>query len=353
MKHLLFIKHRDFNARTVENDLAILQSEYIVKINEVNTVKGLYFFAALFTQFFYLLFNIYRFKLIYIWFADYHSLLPVFFSGFFGKKSVVNIGGYDADEILTGSPRSLKERFRRFCVRYTVKNASMLLPVSDSIREYLTQFVSPDKCETMYCCIDTEIFQPPEVIPQKENLVITVGGGGSFVKEALRKKLDFFIELGGRFNMVHPEYNARFFAIGHNPGTATYEFLCKLITSPNVVLMPSTKTTGELIDYYKRASVYTQLSLYEAFGIAQVEAMLYGCIPVSNPGGAIAEVVGDAGFLINNYDMNEYILKIKEIFDKKHDELRNKAKVRVISNFSLEHRRKKLLNSVEKLLKTS
>ncbi len=66
--------------------------------------------------------------------------------------------------------------------------------------------------------------------------------------------------------------------------------------------------------------------------------MLYGCIPVSNPGGAIAEVIGDAGFTVKDYNTDQYIRILKEIFDKKHEALRIKAQERAINNFSLEAR---------------
>lgn len=343
MTPLLFIKHKGFNARTVENDVSILAEKFSVKMYEVNTSKGIGFFTAFLKEWFWLLFNIYRYKVIFIWFADYHSLLPVFFSKLFGKYCVINIGGYDADEILHSAPKGLKEKFRKFCVVYSVKNCSKLLPVSDVINSYLQQAVPADKCETVYCCVDTVKFPPAETIPQKENIIVTVGGGGEFIKEAKRKRLDFFIELGSEFSKRYPEYSAKFIAVGHNIDTETYKYLSGLINSANVQLKPATKTVDELISYYINASVYMQLSFYEAFGIAQVEAMLYGCIPVSNPGGAIAEVIGDAGFTVKDYNIDEYIRIIKEILDKKHEELRIKARNRAVENFSLESRRNKLL----------
>lgn len=349
MTPLLFIKHRDFNARTVENDVSILSEKFEVKMYEVNTSKGIGFFIAFIREFIYLLFNIFRFKVVFIWFADYHSLLPVFFAKLFGKYSVINIGGYDADEILPGSPNTLKDKFRKFCVTYSIKNCTKLFPVSDVIKSYLEKAVKSDKCETVYCCIDTDKFPPPEVIPQKENLVITVGGGGKFIKEAKRKRLDFFIELGEEFNKRFPKYNAKFYAIGHNNDTVTYKYLSEMITDKNVELKPLTGSVNELIDYYKKASIYMQLSYYEAFGIAQAEAMLYGCIPVSNPGGAIAEVIGDAGFTVKEYNSDEYIKIIKEIFDHNHESMRQKTKLRSLSNFSLDSRRKKLLEILKNI----
>ncbi len=295
-------------------------------------------------QFFYFLFNSKKYDIFFIWFADYHSFIPVFFSKMFKIYSAVNIGGYDADEILIGKPHSLKEKFRKFCVSYTVKNCSKLLPVSDVIKAYLKTAVDESKCSTVYCCVDTGSFSGDAGFDNKKNIVVTVGGGGEFIKEAKRKKLDYFIELGNEFNNRYPEYNAQFLAIGHNENTNTYNYLSSLIKSQNVKVLPLTKSIDELVELYKRASIYMQLSLYEAFGIAQIEAMLNGCIPVSNPGGAIPEIVGDAGFLIKEYDIEKYILIIKEILDKKHESLRLKNKQRVLNNFTLDVRRKKLLS---------
>jgi glycosyltransferase involved in cell wall biosynthesis len=313
---------------------------------EVNTTKGIRFFTALLGEFFYLLFNVFRYRVIFIWFADYHSLLPVFFSKLFGKFSAVNIGGYDADEILIGEPKSLKAKFRKFCVKYSVKNCTRLFPVSDVIKSYLERAVKSDRCETIYCCVNTKIFNPEEQLPKKENLIITIGGGGEFIKEAQRKRLDYFIEIGEEFNKRFPKYNARFCLVGHNEGSNTYNYLSGLIKSPNTELKPMTKSIDELAGYYRRASIYMQLSYYEAFGIAQIEAMLYGCIPVSNSGGAIPEIVGNAGFIIKDYNKENYLRAIKEILDGKHIELRFSARRRVLENFTLQARRGKLLNAL-------
>ncbi|MGA2669431.1 MAG: glycosyltransferase [Ignavibacteria bacterium] len=226
---LLFIKHKLFTARTVENDLLILKNDFKITCRNINTTKGFTFFTALVKQFFYLLFNIYRFKIIYIWFADYHSFLPVFFAKLLHKRSVINIGGYDAHEILLGTTNSLRTRFRKFCVRYSVKNASKLIPVSNVIKEYLLEVVDESKCEVIYNCVNVDAFHQ-SVVTQKENLIITVGGGGEFIYEAQRKRLDLFIELGNKFNIRFPEYNAKFFLIGHDEGSNTYNYLHPLLS---------------------------------------------------------------------------------------------------------------------------
>ena len=343
---LLFIKHKNFNARTVDNDIEILKDRYDVTMYEVNTTKGFSFFSELIKEFFFLFFNIYKYRIIFIWFADYHSLLPVFFSKLSGGFSAVNIGGYDADEILIGKPKSIKARFRKLCVKYTVKKCTKIFPVSNVIKSYLERVVPPEKCETVFCCINTGRFSAEENTGKKENLIITVGGGGEFIKEAKRKRLDFFISLGEEFTKRHPGYKAKFYLVGHNKGTATYNYLKELIKSPSIEIKPLTASIEELVSYYRRASVYMQLSFYEAFGIAQIEAMYYGCIPVSNGGGAIPDVVGNAGFVIKDYDLEKYIAAIKEVLDGKHENLRNEAKKRVAENFTLQVRKEKLLDAL-------
>jgi glycosyltransferase involved in cell wall biosynthesis len=345
---LLFIKHKDFNARTVDNDLNILKDNYDITLKNINTTKGIGFITSLVSQLLYLLFFIHKFKIVFIWFADYHSFLPVFFAKLFGKICILNIGGYDADEILISEPLTLKSKFRKFCVKYSVKNTTKLLPVSDVIKKYLVQEVPESRCITVYCCVDTKLFKNENY--EKENLIITVGGGGKFIKEADRKRLDFFIEVGNEFNSEYPEYDAKFYLIGHNKDSETYKYLFPLIKSPNIELKPITGSSDELNEYYRKASIYMQLSYYESFGIAQIEAMFNGCIPVSNNGGAIAEVVGDAGFIIKDFDKDKYIQTIKEILDKNHENMRDKAKNRVFQNFTLEKRKEKLNKIISALL---
>lgn len=349
MNKILFIKNKNCNARWIDNDLEILKSHYDVVLMDVNTVKGISFIIALINQLFILIFSIHKYQIIYIWFADYHSFIPILLSKIYHKKSAVVIGGYDADEILINPASSLKQKLRKFCVKYTVKNCSLLLPVSNIVKKYLTNYISQDNCTVLYNCINENLFSV-KTIPTKENLIITVGGGGSFIKEAKRKKLDFFLELGNEFNETYPKYNAKFLAIGHNKDSKTYKYLQNFVKSKNVQIKPLIADLDQLKNYFISASIYMQLSLYESFGIAQAEAMIYGCIPISNPGGAIPEVVGDSGFLVDNYNRIEYIRIIKEVLDKKHENLRYIASKRVYSIFSFKTRKNNLIKNIEDLL---
>lgn len=345
MKKILFVKSKDCNARWIDNDLEILESQFDVTMMDIAAKKGYSFIFILLGQFFKLLFTIHKFQIIYIWFADYHSIIPVFLTKIFRKRSFIVVGGYDADEILINPAKTIHQKLRKFCVWFSIKKCSVLLPVSDIIKKYLTDFVNSEKCIVVYNCINSIHFNLLSPI-NKENLIITIGGGGKFVKEAVRKRIDLFLKIGNEFVKNFPVYKARFIAIGHNKNSETYKFLQNIPEFESVTVIPIITDLNTLSDYFRKASIYMQLSYYESFGIAQAEAMLFECIPVSNPGGAIPEVIGNAGFLVDNYEISEYLRIIKEILDKKHESLRAVAKQRILTKFSFESRKQSLLQLI-------
>ena len=48
----------------------------------------------------------------------------------------------------------------------------------------------------------------------------------------------------------------------------------------------------ELVELYRRARVYAQVSAHEAFGVAMAESMACGCVPVIADGHALGEIAG-------------------------------------------------------------
>ena len=93
-KHILFV-YVNFSS-FVKADFEILSefanvSKYEFKIGRGIISTGI----KLFRQLLFLTTNFWRYDSVYIWFADYHSLLPVLFARMSGKKSYVVIGGYE------------------------------------------------------------------------------------------------------------------------------------------------------------------------------------------------------------------------------------------------------------------
>ena len=73
----------------------------------------------------------------------------------------------------------------------------------------------------------------------------------------------------------------------------------------------------KLIKLYQESQVYIQPSKYESFGLCILEAMAIGRPVVAFNVGGIPEVIGDAGFIVNN--KKEFIYKVKQLLENKRE----------------------------------
>ena len=72
---------------------------------------------------------------------------------------------------------------------------------------------------------------------------------------------------------------------------------------------------GEFVRQYARATVAVVPSVYEGFGLPVGEAMACAVPVISTTGGALPEVVGDAGILVPPADHRALAQAIREILD--------------------------------------
>lgn len=70
-------------------------------------------------------------------------------------------------------------------------------------------------------------------------------------------------------------------------------------------------TDRELASLYQNALFFVLPSLCEGFGLPVLEAMRFGCPVIAAKGGALPEVVGDAGILIDPYKIEEMAQAMK------------------------------------------
>jgi glycosyltransferase involved in cell wall biosynthesis len=362
---ILFVKHYKTNTKFIFNDYDILKEEYDVTLYTSDIKKNLSIVFSLLKQFTYLLFNTHKFKLIFIWFADYHSFLPVMFARFFKKKSVIAIGGFDATdipEIEMGAfnEDDLRKKIRSKFLRYSLKNADRLLVVDDSLIRNTNNYIHSDipggkpvqdgilnfipeignKIEIVYTGFDEKFFKRDESI-SKENFVLTVGN--SFNDNEFRRKgFDMLIEAAG----ILPDME--FVIIGLNE-----EQLYKLSKQDlkNVKLI-SFVNMEDLKNYYNKAKVFAQLSLFEGQPNSLCEAMMMECIPVGSDVNGIPRVIGDTGFIVYKKDKFEIAEKIKAAMQS-DESLGKAARKRIMDNFSMERRKNKILEITSKLIKES
>jgi glycogen(starch) synthase len=129
------------------------------------------------------------------------------------------------------------------------------------------------------------------------------------------KGIDMLLEAAKR---VHDRNPAVTFVLAgpwqmpHPPQTYGLQQNCK---SVNGVQWVGPREQSELIDWYKRASLFVMPSYYESFGISVVEAMAFGLPVVCTRAGGIPETVDDGvtGLLVepgNSLQLADTILQL-------------------------------------------
>ena len=94
-------------------------------------------------------------------------------------------------------------------------------------------------------------------------------------------------------------------------------------------------TTEKMVDYYAEASIAVIPSVYEGFGLPAGEAMACEVPVVSTRGGALPEVVGDAGVLVSIEDSAAIATAVKDLLEnpEKRDQLGKAGRNRIVEKF--------------------
>ena len=311
------------NSTFVEQDYALLSKHFVVTKVEYRGISDV----------FKILTAVLKSRISFSWFADGWAFFAVLFSKLFRKKSVVVVGGYEVacvPEINYGVCTLSKAR--QWMIKFALNNADELLAVSNFTKtECLKYLTHPRDLSVLYNGIDAEAFKTNT--KKKANLVLTVASGGGSSGSVIKLKgLDTFVKCAN-----------------YLPGT---KFVVVGLSEKDLDILKLEKTTNhltnltlvthipqqELIDYYQKAKVYCQLSYRESFGMALVEAMACGCIPVATDRGALPETVGNEGFYAPYGDVGATVEAIQEAFKSTLN-----PRKKVVNAFSLEKRGREIL----------
>ena len=236
-------------------------------------------------QFFFLSINIWKYNSVFVWFADYHSLMPVLFSKLLGKKSYVVIGGYEVCRIKSLNYGALCSKVRGFFCVTSMQFCSLNLTVSRYIDRKVKYIAPQSQSILIPNCVDFDLL--PFNISPKKNIILTVGiidNSRSF----FLKGIDTFIEVARNCK------DYEFIIIGLDKKKIN----SLLSNLPHNITIFGRLPHDELPAYYQSSKFYFQLSRSESFGLSVAEAMLYGCIPIVTNEGGLPELVGDKGFIV-------------------------------------------------------
>lgn len=228
-----------------------------------------------------------------------------------------------------------------------VRKLTHLLTVSSQSRhDIATAFkISETKVKLVYNGIDTVDFSP---IPEIERRPFRVMATAS--ADTPLKGLDFLLKAIARLIPRFPDLSL--LVLGSpKPGGHT-ESLINRLDLGEIVTFVNGLSTQEINQCYAEASVAVVPSLYEGFGLPAGEAMSSGVPVISTTGGALPEVVGDAGLLVPPGDAPALADAIADLFD--HPEKREKfgaaGRRRILEKFSWDVAAKQMTRYYYKVL---
>ncbi len=272
---------------------------------------------------------------LFFWFASWNTFWTLLIAKILHKPSVLIIGGYDVANLPEADYGHQRGGLQKWISRWTMDLANILLPFSYYSQQEAEKNagISHHRMQVVYLGVPDAFFGRLPTLP-RGRMVLTVGK----VEWAnlKRKGLEPFVRAAAYLPDV------KFVVVGAWADDSI-EYL-RSIASHNVAFT-GRASDEDLLDYYRRASVYVQASLHEGFGLSVAEAMLAGCIPVITRAGSLPEVVGDAGFYCLSTKPAD-VAKAIDIALNSSLSFRGQARERILRQFPMEKRRKLLEQAV-------
>jgi glycosyltransferase involved in cell wall biosynthesis len=217
--------------------------------------------------------------------------------------------------------RLLIRRWHSFLRMQTkvVRRLHNVVTVSDRSRQDIARDfgLQPAGISLVYNGIDTEVFRPLESVERNPlRLMATCSA------DAPLKGLRYLLKAYARLLVEFPELEL--LLVGKpRPGGQTEKLIRRLGIAGRICFV-SDISTEQMVHYYAEASIAVVPSVYEGFGLPAGEAMACGVPVVSTDGGALPEVVGEAGIVVPARDADALATAIASL-------LRDPARREVLS----------------------
>lgn len=211
-----------------------------------------------------------------------------------------------------------------------IKQLRNIVTVSDCSRQDIARDfgLQPAGISVAHNGIDIDVFKPvPGVARNPMRLMATCSA------DAPLKGLRYLLHAYARLLQQFPQLELLLVS-KPNPGGKT-ERLVQELGLVDKVRFVNGISTEQMVRYYAEAAIAVVPSVYEGFGLPAGEAMACGVPVVSTDGGALPEVVGDAGVIVPAKNVDALVEAIAALLQdpQRRDELGARAKQRIEENF--------------------
>jgi glycosyltransferase involved in cell wall biosynthesis len=239
---------------------------------------------------------------------------------------------------------------------FVARRLDRIITVSQNAAKDINLFfkVPFDNLRVIYNGIDIEIYKRDDKASKERDGLIMVGNTDDRKKGVLYllQALQTLGKDGLKLTIVDDaeRHSSYIEDVGPLP---SYGF--KLVSKLNLdglVRFTGRLTQDELVKRYLAARIAVVPSLYEGFGLPAAEAMACGTPVISTTGGALPEVVGNAGMLVPPGRADALAVAIKQLLNDEQAQrhMSEAGRKRVEENFNWEQAARKTLEVYQELL---
>lgn len=251
---------------------------------------------------------------------------------------------------LLSAPDEVHSPLRRALYAYALRNADANVFVSRFEQEEVPRRFGAIDAGYVPHCVDVDLYSPGA--GEREELIFTVAGSGMNANNSHRKCIEQLIRAAP---LVHRDRPRARFVIAGQRGS-DYPHLRQVaneVGAGGYIDFPGVISQEEKIAYMRRCQVYLQPTRFEGFGLSVLEAMSCGAPVVSSPRGAIPEVVGDAGVMVDGTDPASIAQGTLRLLEDPalRERLGARARGRAEREFPMQRRRDEIAAVLERVLR--
>ena len=241
---------------------------------------------------------------------------------------------------------------------FVARHLDRIITVSESSAKDTSLFfkVRPDRLRVVYNGIDTEIYSGNEEASQNRDGLIMVANTDDRKKGVLYllQAMDLLREDRVKLTIVDDAARHSSYIEDVGPLPSYGSKLVRKLNLDGMVYFTGRLTREELAKRYSAAQIAVVPSLYEGFGIPAAEAMACGTPVVATTGGALPEVVGDAGILVPPANADALAAAIRQLLNDKRAQrqMSEAGKRRVRERFNWEQAARKTLDVYQQVMTT-
>jgi hypothetical protein len=345
---ILYIKTSQ--APYIQKDIELLSKHYNLLIYQFNQKNSfIIFIKNCILLVFFLFKNRKKIDIISSTFIDYYTPILIIFSKIFNKKTAFTLGGYECVSFKELSYGAFVNPFKKLFVRFSLKNADVLMPVHESliynensyfshniVKNGFLHHVKSTKAKIMVI-YNAFSFDYDQVITKKKNTVLSVAVCNT-PSSFFVKGLDTIIETANAL----PDFDFKIIGVAKS----LHNWIKLNYNHPENLKLLDKIDQNELNHYYSVSHTYVQASVSEGMPNALCEAMLFQCNPIGSNITSIPDIIGDTGIIL--MEKSSECLK-KAIIDLQSNEPNTGAHNRIITKYPLHLREKQFVSVYDEL----